>query len=174
MQGAWRTAVSSVERSTIGTWLRKELSCFNFQQVTCINEDQFVEEHLQFHVPCTVRDTFPKNGTIGDRTFRIHHALAYAPPVHSTARPPTEHSVHEHWKLSVKQSSSQRRGHLNAIEKVENSNVFSTFVKSPLNMKMSYSVHILRLAKFHCVSLPEKYRRRWPLNSLLTYAGLFV
>ena len=41
--------------------------------------------------------------------------------MHSSARPPNEQSVHDHWKSSVRQSFSQRKGHFNAIEKVENS-----------------------------------------------------
>ena len=101
--------------------MKSELSGFNFQCVTCINEDQVVEEYLQFQVPGSCKGCFPSNHVIGNRTVRVDHALPYAPPVQSSMRPPCEQSVYEHWKLSVLQTPVQRKGHLNVIEKVENS-----------------------------------------------------
>ena len=110
-----------LECSAIGKWLRNEFSGFNFQRVNCIDEDHFVEEYLQFRVPSLGSDSFPKNGAIGDKSFRINHVLAYANPISSGMRPPIEQTVHEHWKTSVNQTVTQRKGHFNTIEKTENS-----------------------------------------------------
>ena len=40
--------------------------------------------------------------------------------ISSGVRPPSAQSVHEHWKSSVKRTSNDRKGHANAVEKVEN------------------------------------------------------
>lgn len=64
--------------------------------------------------------SFPNHYTWNDITFRIDHALPYAMPISAGVRPPTAQSVHEHWKLSVKKTSNDRKGHANTVEKVEN------------------------------------------------------
>ena len=93
---------------------------FNFQVVTCVNEEQIADEYLQFRVPSSNNDCFPSNHSIGNRNFRIDHALPFSTPYQVTVRPPNEQTVHEHWKLSVLQTSTEKKGHLNVIEKIEN------------------------------------------------------
>ena len=88
--------------------------------MTCVNEDQHVEEYLQFRVSAATPISFPNHYSVNGINFRIDHALPYAMPISSGVRPPTAQSVHEHWKLSVKKTSNDRKGHANTIEKVEN------------------------------------------------------
>ena len=111
---------SSLKESAIVSWLQRKISGFNFQIVTCVNEEQHVEEYLQFRVSAATPISFPNHYSINGVNFRIDHALPYAMPISSGVRPPTAQSVHEHWKLSVKRTSNDRRGHANTIEKVEN------------------------------------------------------
>ena len=109
-----------IKESAIVTWLQSEISGFNFQLVTCVNEEQFVEEYLQFRISAATPDYFPNHYSINGVNFRIDHALPYATPISSGVRPPSPQSVHEHWKLSVQRTSNDRKRHANAIEKVEN------------------------------------------------------
>ena len=111
---------SPLKESAIVTWLQRKISGFNFQIVTCVNEEQHVEEYLQFRVSAATPISFPNHYSVNGINFRIDHALPYATPISSGVRPPTAQSVHEHWKLSVKKTSNDRKGHANTIEKVEN------------------------------------------------------
>ena len=111
---------SPLKESAIVIWLQQKISGFNFQIVTCVNEEQHVEEYLQFRISAATPDSFPNHYSVNGVNFRIDHALPYAMPISSGVRPPTAQSVHEHWKLSVKRTSNDRKGHANAVEKVEN------------------------------------------------------
>ena len=111
---------SPIKESAIVIWLQQKISGFNFQIVTCVDEEQHVEEYLQFRISAATPGSFPNHYTVNGVTFRIDHALPYAMPISSGVRPPTAQSVHEHWKSSVKRTSNDRKGHANAIEKVEN------------------------------------------------------
>ena len=109
-----------IKESAIVTWLQSKISGFNFQLVTCVNDEQHVEEYLQFRISAATPDSFPNHYSFNGVNFRIDHALPYATPISSGVRPPTAQSVHEHWKLSVQRTSNDRKGHANTIEKVEN------------------------------------------------------
>ena len=112
--------MSPIKESAIVIWLQQKISGFNFQIVTCVNEEQHVEEYLQFRISAATPGSFPDHYTVNGVNFRIDHALPYAMPISSGVRPPTAQSVHEHWKSSVKRTSNDRKGHANAVEKVEN------------------------------------------------------
>ena len=88
--------------------------------MTCVNDEQHVEEYLQFRISAATPDSFPNHYSFNGVNFRIDHALPYATPISSGVRPPSGQSVHEHWKLSVKRTSNDRKGHANTLEKVEN------------------------------------------------------
>ena len=88
--------------------------------MTCVNDEQHVEEYLQFRISAATPDSFPNHYSFNGVNFRIDHALPYATLISSGVRPPTAQSVHEHWKLSVQRTSNDRKGHANTIEKVEN------------------------------------------------------
>ena len=109
-----------IKESAIVIWLQQKISGFNFQIVTCVNEEQHVDEYLQFRISTAIPGSFPNHYTVNGVNFRIDHALPYAMPISSGVRPPTAQSVHDHWKSSVKRTSNDRKGHANAVEKVEN------------------------------------------------------
>ena len=88
--------------------------------MTCVDEEQHVDEYLQFRISTATPVSFPNHYTVNGVNFRIDHALPYAMPISSGVRPPCAQSVHEHWKSSVKRTSNDRKGHANAVEKVEN------------------------------------------------------
>ena len=111
---------SPLKESAIVIWLQQKISGFNFQLVTCVDEQQHVDEYLQFRISTAIPGSFPNHHTVNGVNFRIDHALPYAMPISSGVRPPTAQSVHEHWKSSVKRTSNDRKGHANAVEKVEN------------------------------------------------------
>ena len=111
---------SPLKESAIVIWLQQKVSGFNFQLVTCVDEQQHVDEYLQFRISTAIPGSFPNHHTVNGVKFRIDHALPYAMPISSGVRPPTAQSVHEHWKSSVKRTSNDRKGHANAVEKVEN------------------------------------------------------
>ena len=111
---------SPLKESAIVIWLQQKISGFNFQLVTCVDEEQHVDEYLQFRISTAIPGSFPNHHTVNGVNFRIDHALPYAMPISSGVRPPTAQSVHEHWKSSVKRTSNDRKGHANAVEKVEN------------------------------------------------------
>ena len=111
---------SPIKESAIVIWLQQKISGFNFQIVTCVDEEQHVDEYLQFRISTAIPGSFPNHYTVNGVNFRIDHALPYAMPISSGVRPPTAQSVHDHWKSSVKRTSNDRKGHANAVEKVEN------------------------------------------------------
>ena len=88
--------------------------------MTCVDEEQHVDEYLQFRISTATPVSFPNHYTVNGVNFRIDHALPYAMPISSGVRPPSAQSVHEHWKSSDKRTSNDRKGHANAVEKVEN------------------------------------------------------
>ena len=95
------------------------MKCQGLISRTCINEEHFVEEYLQFRIPASTPDHFPNHFSIDGKNFRIDHALPYATPILPGVRPPCAQTVHEHWKLSVHQTATERKGHVNVIERVE-------------------------------------------------------
>ena len=109
-----------IKESAIVVWLQQKIFGFNFQIVTCVDEEQHVDEYLQFRISTATPVSFPNHYTVNGVNFRIDHALPYAMPISSGVRPPSAQSVHEHWKSSVKRTSNDRKGHANAVEKVEN------------------------------------------------------
>ena len=109
-----------IKESAIVIWLQQKIFGFNFQIVTCVDEEQHVDEYLQFRISTAIPGSFPNHYTVNGVNFRIDHALPYAMPISSGVRPPTAQSVHDHWKSSVKRTSNDRKGHANAVEKVEN------------------------------------------------------
>ena len=109
-----------IKESAIVIWLQQKIFGFNFQIVTCIDDEQHVDEYLQFRISTATPVSFPNHYTVNGVNFRIDHALPYAMPISSGVRPPSAQSVHEHWKSSVKRTSNDRKGHANTVEKVEN------------------------------------------------------
>ena len=95
------------------------MKCQGLISRTCINEEHFDEEYLQFRIPASTPDHFPNHFSIDGKNFRIDHALPYATPILPGVRPPCAQTVHEHWKLSVHQTATERKGHVNVIERVE-------------------------------------------------------
>ena len=110
-----------IKESAIVIWIQNQIAGFNFQIVTCINDEHYAEEYLEFRVAAATPDSFPNHYSLKGVNFRIDHALPYATPISPGVRPPSARSVHEHWKLSVKRTSNEKKGHANTIEKVENS-----------------------------------------------------
>ena len=47
-------------QSTIGRWIKKELSGFNISEVVCVDEDQVTDSFLQFRVPIEDEANYPK------------------------------------------------------------------------------------------------------------------
>ena len=78
-----------IKESAIVTWLQSKISGFNFQLVTCVNDEQHVEEYLQFRISAATPDSFPNHYSFNGVIFRIDHALPYATPISSGVRPPT-------------------------------------------------------------------------------------
>ena len=95
---------SPIKESAIVIWLQQKISGFNFQIVTCVDEEQHVDEYLQFRISTAIPGSFPNHYTVNGVNFRIDHALPYAMPISSGVRPPTAQSVHDHWKSSVKRT----------------------------------------------------------------------
>ena len=50
-----------IKESAIVTWLQSKISGFNFQLVTCVNDEQHVEEYLQFRISAATPDSFPNH-----------------------------------------------------------------------------------------------------------------
>ena len=71
---------SPIKESAIVIWLQQKISGFNFQIVTCVNEEQHVEEYLQFRISAATPDSFPNHYTVNGVNFRIDHCttLCYA------------------------------------------------------------------------------------------------
>jgi len=109
-----------VEDSIIGRWIIKELSGFNLQEVVCVNEEQTGERYIQFRVPSSSYMLFSKSYVVDEKCFLVDLALPIAAPLGPRMGPPCERTVHEHWKLSIRQNPTSRIGHANVIEKIEN------------------------------------------------------
>lgn len=93
-------------------------------------DEQIAEQYLQFRVPTASRTQFPNSYSVDEKYFVVDPALPLAAPIGPRMRPPCEQIVHEHWKLSIQQTPADRKGHANAIEKVENSpGSFQRFLK---------------------------------------------
>ena len=112
---------SPLKESAIVIWLQQKISGFNFQLVTLrwwATACRWISSvsNINCHSWFLSQSPLLVNGV----NFRIDHALPYAMPISSGVRPPTAQSVHEHWKSSVKRTSNDRKGHANAVEKVEN------------------------------------------------------
>ena len=106
--------------STIGRWIRTKLSGFNLGEVVCIDDEQTTDSFLQFRIPISEEDDYPRNCLIQGRSIAIDHALPFAPPVNTRARPPHEQTVHEHWKKSARLAPHDKKGQANCIAKTEN------------------------------------------------------
>ena len=50
-----------IKESAIVTWLQNKISGFNFQLVTCVNDEPHVEEYLQFRISAATPDSFPNH-----------------------------------------------------------------------------------------------------------------
>ena len=106
-------------QSTIGRWIKRELSGFNITEVVCVDDDQ-VDSFLQFRVPIEDEVNYPKVFKYKGKTFSVDHALPYATPIGMRARPPQEETVHEHWKKAARLAPQEKTSHANCIAKAEN------------------------------------------------------
>ena len=107
-------------QSTIGRWIKRELSGFNISEVVCVDEDQVTDSFLQFRVPIEDEANYPKVFKYKGKTFSVDHALPYATPFGMRARPPQEETVHEHWKKAARLAPQEKTSHANCIAKAEN------------------------------------------------------
>ena len=109
-----------LNKSDIRRWIRAELSGFNFAEVVCIDDEQVTDSFLQFRIPNNEEDDYPKNCQYKGKSFSVDHALPFAAPVSTRARPPHEQTVHEHWKKAARLAPHDKKGHANCIAKTEN------------------------------------------------------
>ena len=109
-----------LHQSTIGRWIKKELSGFNISEVVCVDEDQVTDTFLQFRVPIEDESSYPKVFKYKNKTFSVDHALPYATPIGMRARPPQEESVHDHWKKAARLAPQEKISHVNCVAKTEN------------------------------------------------------
>ena len=109
-----------LSKSAIGRWIKSELSGFNITEVVCVDDEQVTDCFLQFRIPIENEDEYPKNCCYKGKSFSVDHALPYATPVGTRARPPHEQSVHEHWKKVARLAPQEKKGHANCIAKSEN------------------------------------------------------
>ena len=107
-------------QSTIGRWIKRELSGFNITEVVCVDDDQVTDSFLQFRVPIEDEANYPKVFKYKGKTFSVDHALPYATPIGMRARPPQEETVHEHWKKAARLAPQEKTSHANCIAKAEN------------------------------------------------------
>ncbi len=107
-------------QSTIGRWIKRELSGFNITEVVCIDEDQVTDSFLQFRVPIEDEANYTKVFKYKGKSFSVDHALPYATPIGMRARPPHEETVHEHWKKAARLAPQEPMSHANCIAKAEN------------------------------------------------------
>ena len=110
-----------LHESIVGKWLKSELSAVNLCEVVCLNEEQVADKYLQFHVPIDDEHLYPQEVHVQGKSIKIEHALPYATPFTTRARPPYEESVHEHWKNSAKLGVDEKRGRVNCVTKTEGS-----------------------------------------------------
>ena len=109
-----------LHQSTIGRWIKKELSGFNISEVVCVDEDQVTDSFLQFRVPIEDESNYPKVFKYKNKTFSVDHALPYATPIGMRARPPQEESVHDHWKKAARLAPQEKISHVNCVAKTAN------------------------------------------------------
>ena len=107
-------------QSSIGRWIKRELSGFNISEVVCVDEDQVTDSFLQFRVPIEDEANYPKVFKYKGKTFSVDHALPYATHFGMRARPPQEETVHEHWKKAARLAPQEKISHANCIAKAEN------------------------------------------------------
>ena len=110
-----------LHKSAIGKWAKTELSAVNLMEVVCLNEESVAEKYLQFQIPIEEEHNFPQEVCIHGKTVRIEHALPYATPFTTRARPPHEETVHEHWENSARLEAKEKKGHVNCVTKSEGS-----------------------------------------------------
>ena len=77
---------------------------------------------MQFRIPINEGDDYPKTCRFKGKSFAVDHALPFATPVSTRARPPHEQTVHEHWKKSTRLAPQDKKlkGHAICIAKTEN------------------------------------------------------
>ena len=109
-----------LNRSSIGRWIKSELSGFNVTEVVCVDDDQVTDSFLQFRVPIEDDMNYPKVCKHRGKSFAVDHALSYATPIGMRACPPHEQSVHEHWKKAARLAPIDKKCHANSIAKSEN------------------------------------------------------
>ena len=117
VEGMYSTPLN---KSSIGRWIKSELSGFNIIEVVCVDDDQVTDSFLQFGVPIEEETNYPKVCRHKGKSFSVDHALPYATPIGMRARPPHEQSVHEHWKKAARLAPQEKRCHANCIAKSEN------------------------------------------------------
>ena len=96
------------------------ISGFNITEVVCVDDEQVTDSFLQFRIPIGKEEEYPKSCSYKGKSFSVDHALPYATPVGTRARPPHEQSVHEHWKKAARLAPQEKKGHANCIAKTEN------------------------------------------------------
>ena len=109
-----------LHQSTIGKWIKKDLSGFNICEVVCVDDDQITDSFLQFRVPIDDENNYPKVFKYKDKIFSVEHALPYATPISVKARPPQGESVHDHWKKAARLAPQEKISRVNCIAKTEN------------------------------------------------------
>ena len=135
-----------LNKSSIGRWIKSELSGFNITEVVCVDDEQVTDSFLQFRVPIEDEDNYPKNCCYKGKSFSVANALPYATPIGMRARPPHEQSVHEHWKKAARLAPQEKKSHANCIAKSENCPQFLQRVmklreSSVQDKALSYSVY---------------------------------
>ena len=135
----------TIESSPLYKWIKTELSCVSPEKVVAIDENKKVEWYLRFHIPRRHEATFPREVRFGDQRILIRHALPFATTPASSVRPPTEETMHEHWKNTATLAPVQEKDRSNFMAHVEN--------KFPSIQRSSLSQEILiksRGQKFNC------------------------
>ena len=115
--------------SEIGRWIRTELSGFNLVEVVCIDDEQTTDSFLQFRIPTSEEDDFPKNCCFKGKSCAIDHAFPFATPVSTRARPPHEQTVHEHWKKTARLAPRVIKKRESSYQ--TNTNCLSVFTEQP-------------------------------------------
>ena len=137
-----------LHESVAGKWLKSELSAVNLCEVVCLNEEQIADKYLQFHIPIGDEHLYPQEVHIQGKSIKIEHALPYATPFTTRARPPYEESVHEHWKNSAKFGVDEKKGRVNCVTKTEGSSgSFQRQLKLLESSMVSGSKRVVTLAE---------------------------
>ena len=67
-----------LNKSSIGRWIKSELSGFNITEVVCVDDEQVTDSFPQFRVPVEDESSYPRICSYKGKSFSVDHALPYA------------------------------------------------------------------------------------------------